>query len=151
MQIPPSDKQYLVILTSLECKSFFDNSSEPIAKFSPENLQVAYTLSLIVKSKDEIDVQVEMRYEEKGHTFSGICLVHHFKVPQLSEILSINESTHEISVDDSLLLTTLPLAVSTARGYFSAKLEGSPLHAYPFPILQTKELVSTCRMMVSGR
>lgn len=150
MPSPIFKKEYLVVLTSLECKNFFDYTNEPGFSFTPDGLQVAYSLTLIVKSGDKIDIQVGMRMGENGKDYSEISLVHHFNVTPLSAIMSINEATHEISFDESLLLTLLPQAFSTTRGYFSAKLEGTPLHDYPFPVIRTQELVSSCRMMVEG-
>ena len=62
--------------------------------------------------------------------------------------MKIEQDTQQVSFDESLVRIIVPVAFSTARGYFSAKLEGTPLAKYPFPIIKTDALIKTCRTMI---
>ncbi len=145
---PTSNKDYSVFLYSMELEGFFDNTRELNPVITPESLQVSHSIALVVKDKENIDMQIGLKYGEKGKDYSEIRMIHHYKVTNLPEIMHIDESSHEINIDENLLRVIIPVSFSTVRGYFSAKLEGSPLYDYPFPLFKTKDLISSCRILV---
>lgn len=143
-----SNNEYYVLLVSVENKRFYNHLMEQSAPLSPDTLRVSYSLALRISGEDEIDVEVGLEYGVENNTFSAISVSSHFKVVNLERIMSIDQETKQISFDESLLYVIIPVAFSTARGYFSAKLEGTPLTHFPFPIFKTDALIKNCRIMI---
>ncbi len=140
------NNSFSVALVSVECKHFTVNLPKDIV-LSPDTLQVSHSLAIIVKGEKELEVSVGLKYGEEGTDFSEIRLSFLFDVVNLSSLMKVDQDTRQVSFDESLLYVIVPVAFSTARGYYSAKLESSPLANYPFPILKTDLLVKTCRFM----
>ncbi len=143
-----SNKEYSVFLLSMELDGFFDKTKDLNPVFTPESLQVSHSIALIVKDEDSISIQIGLKYGEKGKDYSEIRMIYHYKVTNLSEIMHIDESSHEINIDENLLRVVIPASFSTTRGYFAAKLENSLLYNYPFPLFKTKDLISSCKILV---
>lgn len=147
-QSASENNAFSVALVSVECKRFFNNLPEATV-LSPETLRVAHSLSIIVSGEKELMVEVGMKYGEPEVDYSELRLSFVFDVTNLSQVMQIEDATRQISFDEALLHVIVPVAFSTARGYYSAKLEGSPLVKYPFPLLKTDALIKTCRIMMA--
>jgi hypothetical protein len=143
-----NNNAFSVSLVSVECRHFFNNLPEEKV-LSPDSLQVSHSLSIIVNDEKELDLEVGMKYGEPETDYSEIRMAFRFDVTNLSQVMKMDESTRQVSFDEALLRVIVPVAFSTARGYYSAKLEGSPLSKYPFPLLKTDALIKTCRIMMA--
>ena len=149
MQTPAVSKnEFFVRLSSVESKSFFDNLKEKDVALSPETLQVAHSVSIIVLGDEELGVEVGLKYGSGEESFSEIRVVFRFAVIGLQNIMKIDKETKQVEFDESLLRVIVPLSFSTARGYMAAKLEKSPLAQYPFPIIGTEALLKTCQILL---
>ena len=143
-----SNSEFSVQLTSIENRGFLDHIKEQVVELSPETLRVAHSLAIIVGGNEKLDVEVRLQYGEEGKVFADIRIVCHFRVGHLEQVMKMDQNTQQVSFDESLVRVILPIAFSTARGYFSAKLERTPLAKFPFPIIKTDALIKTCRIMV---
>lgn len=143
-----SNSEFSVLLTSVESKNFVDNIHNQVVELSPDTLRVAHSLAIIVVGEEELDVEVRLQYGEEEKVYSDIRVVCNFRVGNLQHVMKIEQDTQQVSFDESLVRIIVPVAFSTARGYFSAKLEGTPLAKYPFPIIKTDALIKTCRTMI---
>lgn len=141
------NKDFTVSLSSVQCLDFFDSVREKSIVLIPERLQVARSLVVVLKSAEDIDVEVGLKFGEENEDYSEIRLSFHFIVTNLTQLVHVDEETKQVSFDRSLLYVILPVSFSTARGYYSAKLEESPLADFPYPIVKTEDLVNTCRIM----
>ena len=139
-----SNSGFTVFLESIERKGFYDNTLGREMALSPETLQVSHSIAIVVKEQDHIEVEVSLKYGVGGSDMSFVYLVTNFH-----KIMILNKDTNEVSFDQALLLTILPASFSTARGYYSAMVEGSPLAKYPFPIIKSDFLISSCRIMMN--
>lgn len=150
MQPQPAlnNNAFSVALVSVECKHFSYNLPDDIV-LSPNTLQVAHSLAIIVNGDKELHVEVGMKYGKSEIDYSELKMSFRFDVPALSQVMKVEDSTRQVSFDEALLRVIVPVAFSTARGYYSAKLEGTPLSEYPFPILKTEALIKTCRIMMA--
>jgi len=144
-----SNSGFTVFLESIERKGFYDNTLGREMALSPETLQVSHSIAIVVKEQDHIEVEVSLKYGVGGSDISEIKLSFVYLVTNLPQIMILNKDTNEVSFDQALLLTILPASFSTARGYYSAMVEGSPLAKYPFPIIKSDFLISSCRIMVN--
>lgn len=148
-QAASNNNAFSVSLISVESKHFFYNL--PADKvFSPDTLQVAHSLSIIVKGEKELEVEVGMKYGDPETDYSELRMSLRFDVTNLVQVMKMDDSTRQVSFDEALLRVIVPVAFSTARGYYSAKLEGLPLSKYPFPLFKTEALIKTCRIMMAA-
>ena len=145
-----TSKEYSVALLSIELKTFFDKTQEIGEDLSPEKLQVAHSVNIIVaKDKDnQIVVEIGLKYGDGKKDYSEIKLGFKYQISNLLSVMVINQETKQVSFDESLLYTLLPASFSAARGYYAAKLGDSPLSAFPFPILRSETIVGNCRILI---
>lgn len=149
MQTPVASKnEFFVRLSSVECKSFFDNLKEKDVVLTPDTLRVAHSVAIIVLGDEDLGVEIGLKYGNEEKTFSEIRVEFCFGVIGLQKILKIDQETKQVELDESLLRVIVPVAFSTARGYMSAKLENSPLARYPFPIIGIDALIKTCQILI---
>ena len=143
-----TDNGFKVSLASVECQSFYNYLKEEEEVSSPETLQVAHSLTIFVCGEDELEVEVGLLYGGREETYSEIRVVSRFQIVNPQQVVKVDQNTRQVLFDESLLRLILPVALDTARGYCSARLEGTPLAAFPFPIIKTDVLIKTCRIMV---
>lgn len=148
-QSASTNNSFSVAIVSIECKNFYNNLEGDNKVLSPDTLNVAHSLSIIVSGENNLVVEVGLKYGENGADYSEIRLFFRFDVMNLSNVMSVDESTRQVSFDEALLRVIVPVAFSTSRGYYSSKLEGSPLAKFPFPIIKTEALIKTCRIMMA--
>ena len=144
-----SNSEFSVLLTSIENKGFIDNTTKEVVELSSDTLRVAHSLAIIVMGDEDLDVEVRLQYGEEKKVYSDIRVVCRFLVGNLRQVMTVDQNTQQVSFDESLVRIIVPVAFSTARGYFSAKLEGSPLAEFPFPVIRTDTLIKTCRTMIN--
>lgn len=145
------NKEYSVALLSIELKAFSDKTKEIDADLSPEKLQVSHSETILVAKDNQIVVEIGLKYGDGEMDYSEIRLGFRYLITNLSAVMVINQETKQVSFDESLLLTILPASFSAARGYYAAKLDKSPLSAFPFPIFKTETIVSNCRILIDQK
>ena len=145
------DNGFKVSLASVECKSFYNYLKEEAEVPSPETLQVARSQTIFVYGEDELEVEVGLLYGGREETYSEIRVMTRFQIVNPQKVIKVDRNTRQVLFDESLLRIVLPVALDTARGYCSARLEGSPLAAFPFPIIRTDDLIKTCRIMLCDK
>lgn len=150
-QSTTNNNAFSVTLVAVECKQFYDRLAGEKIILSPDTLQVSHSLSIIIKNDRKLEIEVGMKYGDNNIEYSELKLLFQFDVTGLSQLMKVEDASKKISFDKALLFVVVPVAFSTARGYYAAKLEDSPLSRFPFPLLRTDALVSTCRIMLAEK
>lgn len=149
MQTPVASKNdFFVRLSSVESRSFFNNLKDKEVELSPDTLRVAHSVAIIVLGYEELGVEIGLKYGNEEETYSEIRVSFRFGVIGLQNIMKIDQETKQVELDESLLRIIIPVSFSTARGYLSAKMEGSPLARYPYPIIGVDALIKTCQILL---
>ena len=143
-----TSKEYTVALSSIELKAFSDKTKEIGVDLSPEKLQVAHSVTIIVTKDNQILVEIGLKYGNGEMDYSEIKVVFQYQISNLSSVMVINQETKQVTFDESLLYTILPASFSSARGYYAAKLDNTPLSAFPFPLFKTEAIVNNCRILI---
>ena len=71
-----------------------------------------------------------------------------FEVEGLSSFIEVDENKEELNIKSDFLPSLIGISFSTSRGYFVRELVGTPLEAYPFPIVSNKSLLSRVKYQV---
>lgn len=141
-----SDNVFSVQLAEVKCDNFFLKEKTVNEDISPEKLQIAHRVSLEVRPDIQaINVITGLKYILDNKDASEITVKCHFKVTPFSKLVNIDSTT--VNFEEALVYTIVPVAFSTSRGYMIAKLEGSPFADYPYPIIQTEELLKQVKIL----
>ena len=110
-------------IRNIDRKSFFFNIS--LGTFiNPTNKIIGFDVIQFVS----LDKEMSNKVSE---------LISHieFEIVNFDEIVQKSEKLNEIKIPDQIMLTLISISLSTARGIFAAKVEGSALEGVYMPVI----------------
>lgn len=140
--MPTENKGFSLQLVEVICESFSKKEKLQAMEVVPEKLQVAHRVVIeVLLDGSAINVITSLKYLLEDRDVSEISVRCRFKAEPFWDLVKIDKETHTVDFEEALVFTIVPVAFSTTRGYYLARLEGTPLASYPYPIIQTEDLL----------
>ncbi len=126
-------------ISSIKTLKFFIDNIDEIRQIDRKSFHFNITLGTLINPQTKLigfDV-IQVVYLDKeltrkvGELNSRI----EFEIINFEEVVQHNEKIKEIKVPDQVMTTLISISLSTARGIFASKVEGSALEGVYMPIV----------------
>ena len=108
---------------------------------SMEELRVQYLIETEIHPDDEfIYVRTGIRYGVDGEVICECVLGIKFTIDSFASVVSIDEASKKINFTSNLMPTFLGITYGALRGALFEHVKGSPLEAFPLPLISMAEL-----------
>lgn len=146
--MPTDSKEYSIHLAEVSCNSFSLSNDIKTDDLSPDSLGVAHRITIEVLNNDNaVNVLTSLKYIVNNKDVSEITVKCRFILSPFSELIKFENESQTVNFEETLLYVIIPVAFSTTRGYYNAKLENNPLYKYPYPIIQTDALIKQVKII----
>lgn len=102
----------------------------------------------ILRSEEKVKVSAGVIYSYGEETICELVIGTVFMLAPFSEIVTIDEAKKTVSFQPSVIQTLLGAAVGILRGALYEKTKGTPLAAFPIPLIPMPALVEMNRFRV---
>ena len=102
----------------------------------------------ILRSEEKVKVSAGVNYSYGEETICELVIGTVFMLAPFSEIVTIDEAKKTVSFQPSVIQTLLGAAVGILRGALYEKTKGTPLAAFPIPLIPMPALVEMNRFRV---
>lgn len=102
----------------------------------------------ILRSEEKVKVSAGVIYSYGEETICELVIGTVFMLAPFSEIVTIDEAKKTVSFQPNVIQTLLGAAVGILRGVLYEKTKGTPLAAFPIPLIPMPALVEMNRFRV---
>lgn len=146
--MPTDNNEFSIHLAEVSCSSFSLSNDIKTDDLSPDSLGVGHRVTIeVLKNDSTVNVFTSLKYIINNKDVSEITIKCRFKLSPFSEIIKFENESQTVNFEETLLYVIIPVAFSTTRGYYNAKLENNPLYKYPYPIIQTDVLIKQVKIL----
>ena len=135
-------------IDAIEEQSF--KLADPIPEgIRAERLKLRYLIETeVLRSEEKVKVTAGVLYALEEEPVCELLVASFFNLNPFSEIVDVDESRKTVSFKSAVLQTLLGTAFGILRGVLFEKTKGSPLKAFPLPLIPMSALDEMNRFRV---
>jgi len=126
-------------ILSIKTLKFTIDNNEVVSKTDRKLFKFNISLATFFNPKNKIVgfdiIQAVFLEEDMTQKVSELISRIEFEIVNFEEVIKHNEDQKKINVPDQIMMTLISISLSTARGIFAAKVEGSALEGVYMPIV----------------